>query len=98
MTWKVYILCCSDGTYYTGITTDIDRRINEHNTGKGAKYTRSRTPVVLEECKLFNNRSEATKEELRIKKLTRTKKEKLIGEWRVSRLRDEYVINEDSES
>ena len=98
MKWKVYILCCSDGTYYTGITTDIDRRMEEHNSGKGAKYTRSRIPVQLEECKSFENRSLATKEELRIKKLTRTKKEKLIGEWRVSRLRDDYVINSESES
>ncbi len=92
MKWKVYILCCSDGTYYTGITTDIDRRLEEHNAGKGAKYTRSRTPVQLEEYMLFKNRSDATKEELRIKKLTRAKKEKLIGEWRVDRLRKEYVI------
>lgn len=92
MKWKVYILCCSDGTYYTGITTDIDRRLEEHNTGKGAKYTRSRTPVQLEEYKLFKDRSDATKEELRIKKLTRAKKELLIGEWRVDRLRKEYVI------
>ena len=95
MTWKVYILCCSDGTYYTGITTDIDRRLEEHNSGKGAKYTRSRTPVVLEECKSFETRSEATKEEIRIKKLTRVNKEKLIGEWRVARLREEYVIDPD---
>tara|TARA_B100000963_G_scaffold269671_1_gene237794 strand:- start:3136 stop:3432 length:297 start_codon:yes stop_codon:yes gene_type:complete len=93
--WKVYILCCSDGTYYTGITTDIQRRLNEHNTGNGAKYTKNRTPVLLEEFKSFNSRSEATKEEIRIKKLTRAKKEKLIGEWRVSRLKKEYLINKE---
>ena len=98
MKWKVYILCCSDGTYYTGITTDMERRLNEHNLGKGAKYTKSRIPVQLEEFKSFENRSLATKEELRIKKLTRTNKEKLIGEWRVSRLKEDYVINSESES
>ena len=90
--WYVYIVRCDDGTYYTGITTDVARRIEEHNNGTGAKYTRSRTPVELEESKNFSNRSEASKEEARIKKLTRTKKEKLIGEWRVERLRKEHVI------
>mgnify|MGYP000200095641 FL=1 len=86
MDWKVYILSCSDGTYYTGITTDIERRLNEHNSGKGAKYTRSRTPVRLEEYTYFENRSLATKEELSIKKLSRGKKEKLIHKWRANRL------------
>lgn len=91
--WYVYIIRCKDGTYYTGITTDVDRRLKEHNSGTGAKYTRSRTPVELEECKEFKNRSEASKEEARIKKLTRVRKEKLIGEWRVERLRKENVID-----
>ena len=90
--WYVYIVRCNDGTYYTGITTDVERRIAEHNSGTGAKYTRSRKPVELEESKTFKNRSEASKEEARIKKLTRTKKEKLIGEWRVERLRKEHVL------
>jgi len=93
MSWKVYIVRCSDDTYYTGITTDMDRRLNEHNSGKGAKYTRTRTPVELEESKEFPDRSTATKEELRIKKLSRDNKERLIGEWRVERLRKEYVYN-----
>jgi len=91
--WYVYIIRCKDGTYYTGITTDVERRIKEHNSGKGAKYTCSRTPVELEECKEFKNRSEASKEEARIKKLTRIKKEKLISEWRVERLKLENVID-----
>ena len=94
--WYVYIIQCKDGTYYTGITTNVERRLKEHNSGKGAKYTRSRTPVELEECKEFKNRSEASKEEARIKKLTRIKKEKLIGEWRVERLRREHVIDIES--
>jgi putative endonuclease len=91
--WYVYIVKCFDETYYTGITTDVDRRIDEHSSGKGAKYTRSRIPVQLEEFKEFKNRSEASKEEARIKKLTRVRKEKLIGEWRVERLRRENVID-----
>jgi putative endonuclease len=90
--WYVYIVKCFDETYYTGITTDIDRRINEHNSGKGAKYTRSRIPVQLEEFKEFKNRSEASQEEARIKKLSRADKERLIGEWRIERLMDEHVL------
>jgi len=93
-TWYVYIVRCNDGTYYTGITTNIQRRIDEHNSGQGAKYTRSRTPVELEEFKRFSSRSDASKEECRIKKLTRNNKEKLIGEWRVSRLRKKVVFQQ----
>jgi len=95
MKWKVYIVRCSDGTYYTGITTDINRRLSEHNGGIGAKYTKCRIPVELEEYTEFKSRSEATKEECRIKKLTRDKKERLIGEWRVARLRVEHVYIKD---
>ena len=93
MSWYVYIVKCSDGTYYTGITTDMDRRLNEHNSGKGAKYTRSRTPVELEECKEFMCRSSASKEEYRIKQLPRVAKEELIGQWRIERLKKEYVYD-----
>lgn len=75
----VYIVECADGTYYTGITTDIDRRILEHNYSfKSAKYTRSRRPVKLVYSKLVGNRSEASKEECRIKKLSRTAKITII--------------------
>jgi len=95
MKWNVYIIRCSDGTYYTGITTDVVRRLNEHNTKTGAKYTRSRTPVELEECKKFPDRSTASKEEYRIKQLSRANKEKLIGEWRIERLRDQHVYIKD---
>jgi putative endonuclease len=75
--WYIYIVECSDGTLYTGITTDVNRRISEHNSGKGAKYTRTRTPVVLRALFEANNRSEASKEECRIKKLTKIEKLKL---------------------
>jgi putative endonuclease len=76
--WYCYIVECSDGTLYTGITTNIENRINTHNSGKGAKYTRSRTPVLLRWSKEFCNKSEASKEEYRIKKLSRLEKIKII--------------------
>jgi len=76
--WYIYILECSDGTLYTGITTDVNRRLLEHNSGKGAKYTRVRQPVVLRALFEAKNRSEASKEEYRIKQLNRTEKLKLI--------------------
>ena len=71
----VYILQCADQTLYTGITTDLDRRIKEHNNSKlGAKYTKVRRPVKLVYSQSFTNRSEASKEESRIKKLSRQQK------------------------
>lgn len=72
--WYVYILECSDGTLYTGITTDVNRRLNQHNSGKGAKYTRVRLPVKLMAVSEADDRSEASKEEYRIKQLTRKEK------------------------
>ena len=78
--WKVYILKCSDDSLYTWITTDLDRRITEHNWDeKWAKYTRMRRPVELVYSSRFDNRSEASKEEIRIKKLTKINKLKLIN-------------------
>ena len=59
--WYIYIVECSDNTFYTGITTDINRRLLEHNSGKGAKYTRARLPVVLKAFFTAKNRSEASK-------------------------------------
>jgi putative endonuclease len=71
----VYILECADNTFYTGITTNLDRRIKEHNSSKlGAKYTCTRRPVKLVYSKEFKNRSEASKEESKIKKLSRSEK------------------------
>ncbi len=75
--WFVYILECSDGTLYTGITTDVNRRLLEHNSGNGSKYTRIRRPVKLRALFEAKNRSEASKEEYRIKQLSRLEKLKL---------------------
>ena len=76
----VYSLLCSDNKIYTGITTDLDRRVGEHNSSKlGAKYTRCRRPVKLIYQKQFATRSEALVEEARIKKLKRSDKLKLIS-------------------
>ena len=75
--WKVYIVECADGTYYTGITTDIKRRLLEHNYSfKSAKYTRSRRPVRLVYEEDSQDRSTASKREHQIKKMKR--KDKLI--------------------
>ena len=74
----VYIAQCADGSLYTGMSTDVDRRIGEHNAGTGAKYTRSRGPVqevYREECE---DRSAALKREAAIKRLTRAQKLRLI--------------------
>ena len=77
--YHLYILKCFDKTLYTGITTDLKRRITEHNGSKlGAKYTSSRQPVKLVYSKKFKNRSTASKEEARIKKLKKSEKLKLI--------------------
>jgi putative endonuclease len=79
--WQTYILKCSDGTLYTGVTTDLKRRVAEHNNSiLGAKYTSGRRPVVLVYAKKFSNRSKASKEEHRIKKLTREDKVVLMSE------------------
>jgi putative endonuclease len=73
--YYVYLLKCADNTYYCGITTNLVRRIKEHNTSHlGAKYTKGRRPVVLAYSKKYKTRSEAQKEEARIKKLTREEK------------------------
>ena len=75
----VYILKCSDNTLYTGITSDLERRVKEHNSSKlGAKYTHSRRPVTLVYSKEFNNRSDALKSESKIKKLSHNQKIDLI--------------------
>ena len=76
----VYIVECKDRTYYTGYTTDIKRRVKEHNQGIGAKYTRGRTPVKLIYFEQKNTKSKAMKREYEIKQLTRKEKEGLIRE------------------
>jgi putative endonuclease len=76
--WTVYILECADGTYYTGITNNLELRIQAHNEGKGARYTRGRGPFKLKYTEECENRSVATKRELNIKKLSREDKLKII--------------------
>ncbi len=75
-----YIVKCSDGTFYTGWTTNIEKRIEAHNVGKGAKYTKARRPVELIYFEKFQTKEEAMKREYEIKQLTRKKKEALIGD------------------
>lgn len=79
-TYYVYIVKCADGTLYTGFTTNIERRINEHNYSikKAAKYTRSRRPVSLVHNEEYKTMSEALKREHAIKKLSRKRKIELI--------------------
>ena len=74
----VYIVECSDGTYYTGWTTDPERRVRTHNSGRGAKYTRSRLPVKLIHTETYEDKSEALRREAEIKRMTRKQKERLI--------------------
>lgn len=79
MLYYLYILECADHTLYTGITVNLDRRVREHNHSTlGAKYTRSRQPVTLVYSKKFRNRSAASKEESRIKTLSRLEKLALV--------------------
>ena len=78
--WHVYMVRCSDGTLYTGITNDLEKRIEAHNSGKdGARYTRSRRPVTLVYSKQAESKSAAARLEYQTKKLKRLKKKKLIG-------------------
>lgn len=79
--WYVYILRCADGTFYTGITTEVERRVGEHNAGGalGARYTRARRPVTLCYSEELPSRAEAARREAAIKKLPRTAKERLMG-------------------
>ena len=76
--WKLYILQCADGSLYTGITTDLEKRIAVHNSGKGAKYTRSRRPVIPVYTETSGDHSVALKRELEIKAMSREQKLKLI--------------------
>ena len=75
----VYVLACADGSLYTGYTTDVERRVAEHNAGKGAKYTRGRTPVEVVRVESFGTKSAAMSREYEIKQLSRSRKERLVG-------------------
>lgn len=72
--WCVYILSCADGTLYTGATNDLENRLEVHNLGNGARYTRSRTPVTLIYSEACDSRSDALSREYAIKQLTRQQK------------------------
>lgn len=77
--WYVYLLRCSDSSLYCGITNDIQHRLKTHEEGKGAKYTRGRLPIKLAYTEVVENKSEALKREIQIKKLSKNKKEELIN-------------------
>jgi len=76
--WFVYIVECADGTYYTGSTPDIHQRVAKHNLGRGAKYTKFRTPVRLIYFEKHLDKSQASQREYQIKQLTREQKEELV--------------------
>lgn len=81
-TWWVYLLRCHDNSLYAGVTTDIHRRIDEHNNSKlGAKYTRARRPVTLAYLEEAENKSVACKREYKIRHLVKVKKEKLVSDF-----------------
>jgi putative endonuclease len=74
-----YVLKCSDGTFYAGYTNDLEKRVDTHNKGKGAKYTRGRLPVALLHYEIFSNKSEALKAEYRFKQMDRKNKEDYLN-------------------
>ena len=80
MTWTVYLARCRDGSLYTGVTTDPERRLAEHNSGSGGSYTRSRTPLVMVYRESAKDRSGALRRECAIKRLNRAQKEELVAQ------------------
>ena len=84
MTCYCYILECSDGTFYTGWTTDPQRRVSQHNSGRGAKYTSTRRPVKMVYLEPQLDKVTALKRELAIKKMKRAQKKKMIESYTVS--------------
>lgn len=80
--WLLYMLECGDGSLYTGITDDLPRRLAAHRAGKGAKYTRGRSPLTLRYLETCNSHSEALRREIQIKKLTRIQKLRLCASFR----------------
>ncbi len=87
LTWYVYIVCCSDKSYYTGITTDLVRRLDEHNSPKkGARYTRTRRPVELVYFENAASRAIAARREYQIKQLTPAGKKRLTATCQPTRL------------
>jgi putative endonuclease len=78
--WFVYLVRCSDGTLYCGVTNNLDKRIAAHNSGKGAKYTRQRRPVVLVWFGKCRSKSATCKAEYAIKRLKRNQKQRLVSD------------------
>ena len=85
--WFVYVVRCSDQSLYTGVTTDAGRRIDEHNDGRGARYTRSRGPVKLVYLEKAENRGQALKREHELKRLSAAGKNALVAESRLRKKR-----------
>jgi putative endonuclease len=92
MSCYCYIVECADGTYYTGWTTDPERRVATHNKGRGAKYTKMRLPVKLLYVEEQPDRKTAMKRERAIKKMPRSRKQKLIGQGHSSAVPLQYLI------
>ena len=80
MPWYLYILRCGDGTFYTGVTDNVERRLEAHRAGKGAKYTRGRGPLELVYREELPDKSAALRREIAVKRLNRREKLALIGE------------------
>ena len=86
--WYLYILRCRDDTLYTGITTDVAKRLEAHRSGKGAKYTRGRGPLELVYREACGTHSDAMKREYQIKQLSRQEKQLLIEGWQTAPKKD----------
>jgi len=78
--WVVYVLRCKTGQLYTGCTTDLERRVREHNSGTGSKFTRSRLPVTVVYTEQLGGRSEALRRERAIKAMKTREKRRLVGQ------------------
>ena len=83
--WFLYILRCQTGTFYTGVTKNLERRLKTHNDGKGSRYTRARRPVMLVHYEDCASRAQALVREHKVKALSRKEKEKLISNGKKSR-------------
>ena len=93
-----YILRCSDGTYYTGWTNDLEKRIQNHNEGKGAKYTKARRPVTLVYYEKFEQKEAAMRREWEIKQLTRQEKEQMCIRDRLRDILDDTNVTDEHDS
>ncbi len=89
----MYILRCGDGTYYTGWTNDLPRRLAAHRAGRGSKYTRAHQPVELVYCEAFPTKQEAMRREWAVKQLSRAEKTKLIAQGIRAPLPENTEIN-----